>query len=114
MQDNWQEIDRQIKSMLHDAEEKAPRGAWRAVSARLDSSASAAIWWRWAVPAFALAALVAGLFLSGTFDRSTAPGSDVQILAENSPIIIEGPSVIETSIPDEMPEPVEIKTATLI
>lgn len=107
MQDNWQQTDRQIRSMLHDAEEKAPRGAWRAVSARLDSSASAAIWWKWAVPAFALAALVAGLFLSGTFDRSTAPGSDIQILAESSNITTEEPSVTEPSIPDEMPEQVD-------
>ena len=82
MQDNWQEFDRQMQSVLQDAREKAPRRVWRAVSARLDSAAPAAIWWRWAVPAFAVAAIVAGLFLAGTFDRSGQNPGDINILAE--------------------------------
>ncbi len=105
MQDNWQEFDRQMKSVLHDAGEKAPRGVWRAVSARLDSSASAAVWWKWAVPAFALAALVAGLFLTGTFDRHSAPGSDVQILAEASDNVEETPAIV---LPGKDDVPVEV------
>ena len=64
MQDNWQEFDRQIQSVLQDAEVKAPRRVWRAVSARLRSAEAAAAWWKWAVPAFAAAALVAGLFFA--------------------------------------------------
>ncbi len=63
--------------MLENAEEKAPRRVWRAVSARLDS---AAVWWRWAVPALVAAALVAGLFLSGTFRN--AGERNIDILAE--------------------------------
>ena len=71
-----------MQSVLQDAREKAPRRVWRAVSARLDSAAPAAIWWRWAVPAFAVAAIVAGLFLAGTFDRSGQNPGDINILAE--------------------------------
>lgn len=82
MQDNWQDFDRHIKSVMQDAEEKAPRRVWRAVSSRLDSVAAAAAWWRWAVPAFAAAALVAGLFFSGIFDRRADAPGDIQILAD--------------------------------
>ena len=71
-----------MQSVLQDAREKAPRRVWRAVSARLDSAAPAAIWWRWAVPAFAVAAIVAGLFLAGTLDRSGQNPGDINILAE--------------------------------
>ena len=106
MQDNWQEFDRQMKSVLHDAGEKAPRRVWRAVSARLDSSASAAVWWKWAVPAFALAALVAGLFLSGTFDRAvTAPGQDLQVIAASTDTVEETP---ETMLSGSDEAPVEV------
>lgn len=98
MQDNWQDFDRQIQSVLHDAGEKAPRRVWRAVSARLDSAAPAAIWWKWAVPALAAAAIVAGLFFTGIFDRGTSRPGEVQIVADASttdtPVI---PSVIDES-----------------
>ena len=82
MQDNWQDFDRHIRSVMQDAEEKAPRRVWRAVSSRLDSVAAAAAWWRWAMPAFAAAALVAGLFFSGIFDRRADAPGDIQILAD--------------------------------
>lgn len=82
MQDNWQEFDRQIQSVLQDAGERVPGRVWRAVSARLGSAASAALWWRWAVPAFAAAAIVAGLFLTGTFDKGTSVSTPVDILAQ--------------------------------
>ncbi|MBR4826342.1 MAG: PorT family protein [Bacteroidales bacterium] len=71
MQDNWQEFDRTVRSALQDAEVKAPRRVWRAVSGRLDSARSAAAWWWWAVPAFAAAAVVLGLFLTGTFSANS-------------------------------------------
>lgn len=106
MQDNWQEFDRQMKSVLHDAAEKAPRRVWRAVSERLDSSASAAVWWKWAVPAFALAALVAGLFLTGTLDRAgVAPEQGVQIIAEAPDSVEESP---ESVLPGSEEAPVEV------
>ena len=78
MQDNWQEFDRQFKSVLQDAREKAPRRVWRAVSGRLDSAVAPVIWWKWAVPALAFAALALGLVFSGTFDRRSAdPAGDI-------------------------------------
>ena len=82
MQDNWQEFDRQIQSVLQDAGEKAPGRVWRAVSARLDSAAPAVLWWRWAVPAFAAAAVVAGLFFAGIFGTPGTNGGQVDILAQ--------------------------------
>ena len=82
MQDNWQEFDRQIQSVLQDAGEKAPGRVWRAVSARLDSAASAALWWRWAVPAFVAAALVAGLFLAWNPGNHGSTSGDVDIIAQ--------------------------------
>ncbi len=83
MQDNWQDFDRQIKSVMHDAEEKAPRRVWRAVSARLDSAAAAAAWWKWAVPAFAAAALAVGLFFAGNRGSGPVKPDDIQILAQS-------------------------------
>ena len=83
MQDNWQDFDRQIKSVMQDAREKVPGRVWRAVSGRLDSAARAAAWWKWAVPAFAVAALVAGLFLTGTFYRSAGGPDNIQIIADS-------------------------------
>ena len=51
--------------MLQDAEVKAPRRVWRAVSQRLDAKAAPVVpWWKWAVPAFAAAALAVGLFFT--------------------------------------------------
>ena len=99
MQDNWQEFDRQIQSVLQDAREKAPRRVWRAVSARLDS---AAVWWRWAVPALAIAALVAGLFLTGTFDRNVTKGpSNIDILADGGNSALEDvPATALAELPD--------------
>lgn len=82
MQDNWQEFDRQLRSVLQDAGEKAPRRVWRAVSGRLDSAAPAFVWWKWAVPAFAAAAIAAGLFFSGTFGRIGTGTDSIGILAE--------------------------------
>ena len=100
MQDNWQEFDRMVGSTLQDAEEKAPRRVWRAVSARLDQAAAAAAWWRWAVPAFAVAALVAlGLFLTGTFNNTApvAAGTDI-IVAQNTDS--QEPTLPKVTVPD--------------
>ena len=96
MQDNWQEFDRQFKSVLQDAGEKAPRRVWRAVSARLDSAASAALWWRWAVPAFVAAALVAGPFLSGTFGNIGSKDGDINIVAQTE--IVSSDSIADDAL----------------
>lgn len=93
MQDNWQEFDRQFKSVLQDAEVKAPRRVWRAVSARLRQAEAAAAWWRWAVPAFAAAALVAGLFFAFNGKGPASPAESI-IVAQN--VTGEAPSAAET------------------
>lgn len=64
MHDNWDESDLMMRSMLEDAEVKAPRGVWRAVSKRLDGSAAPALgaWVAWG-SAFAAAAIAAALVI---------------------------------------------------
>ena len=75
---DWQDFDLTIRSMLADAEEPAPSGAWEAISGRLGAAREAVVvpfWKRKAVRygavalAFA-AALGAAFFFSGTFDKS--------------------------------------------
>lgn len=69
MQDtHYQEFDRQIRSMLADAEAKPSRRVWKGVSARLGAAAAPAApawgWVRWAgLSLAAAAAIVAGIFL---------------------------------------------------
>ena len=69
MQDmRHQDFDRQIRSMLADAEAKPSRRVWKAVSARLDAAAAPAWgWMRWAgLSLAAAAAIAAGVFFSTT------------------------------------------------
>lgn len=78
-------FDLQIRSMLADAEEPVPAGAWEAVSGALDRKARRAALlpvWRWAALSLAAAAaLVAGIFLF-TPDPSPESVSDTALLAE--------------------------------
>lgn len=78
-------FDLQIRSMLADAEEPVPAGAWEAVSGALDRKARRAALlpvWRWtALSLAAAAALVAGIFLF-TPDPSPESVSDTALLAE--------------------------------
>jgi hypothetical protein len=68
MQDKqYQDFDRQIRSMLADAEAKPSRRVWKAVSARLHTPAAPAVspwgWMRWAGLSLAAAtAVAAGVF----------------------------------------------------
>lgn len=70
-EDKWQDFDLELRSVMQDAEEKAPRGVWAAVSSRLAAPAAAARPW-WLLPSFGLAAAcaVAALVLL----RPAAPG----------------------------------------
>lgn len=98
-QDNWQDFDRQVRSMLQDAEVKAPRRVWRAVSGRLDAAAA---WWKWAVPAFAAAALAAGLFF-------TWNGKDNTPVPQNLVAEVVSPSEVNApvaEVAEEIAEPV--------
>lgn len=84
--------------MLQDAEVKAPRRVWRAVSGRLDAAAA---WWKWAVPAFAAAALAAGLFFTWNGKDST-PVPQNLVAEVVTPAVEEAPVA---EIPEEIAEP---------
>lgn len=67
-QTEFDDFDLQVRSMIENAEVKAPSRVWRAVSSRIASGTAAApaAWLRWAVPALAsVAALAAVIFLPG-------------------------------------------------
>ena len=85
MMQDTDKFDLEIRSMLTDAEEPVPAGAWEAVSGALDRKARrAAILpvWRWtALSLAAAAAVVAGIFLF-TPDPSLDTASDASMLAE--------------------------------
>lgn len=77
MQDTeFKELDRQLRSMLADAEVKPSRRVWKGVSARLDADAAPVAnpwgWMKWAGMSLAAAAVVAAcVFFSGT--RTSIP-----------------------------------------
>ena len=120
MQDKWQEFDLMFKSQLEDAEVKAPRSVWRAVSSRLDKAAAAEVLartekstsrWKWAGAALAFAAaLGAGLFFTGTFKNEPSAGSGAPLVAQTAELstglsapveILENQAVVkhETVVP---------------
>ena len=91
MQNSFKEdFDLQLKSMMEDAQEPAPAGAWRAISSRLDAIAGAPVAavprvWYWAGAALAAAAaIVLGVFFIGTSDNTPDP----VMLADNTPAVI--------------------------
>ena len=91
MQNSFKEdFDLQLKSMMEDAQEPAPAGAWRAISSRLDAIAGAHVAaaprvWYWAGAALAAAAaIVLGVFFIGTSDNTPDPA----MLADNTPAVI--------------------------
>ena len=87
--DTQTDIDLLFKEGLEDARVKAPRGAWKAVSARLAQAAPAAAaatpkrsWLLWGAPAFAFAAAaLAAVFFIGTTEK-TIINSGESIIAE--------------------------------
>ena len=85
-----EDFDLQVRSMMDQAQEPAPAGAWEAISSRLDALAAAGLQpaaseapaavsarpvrrvWYWAGAALAMAAAVAlGIFFSGTSDNNS-------------------------------------------
>ena len=91
MQNSFKEdFDLQLRSMMEDAQEPAPAGAWRAISSRLDAIAGAPVAavprvWYWAGAALAAAAaIVLGVFFIGTSDNTPDPA----MLADNTPAVI--------------------------
>ena len=86
MSDN--NIDKLMKSMLENAQEKVPAHLWDGVAAELDKAArrsAAIIWWRRAaVGAAAAAAVVAGVFMSGgeTMQIAEQPAAEMVAVVE--------------------------------
>jgi len=116
MQDDWQEFDLGFKSQLENAEVKAPRHSWRAVSSRLDEAAALAALdvratstkrpLRFAAAALAFAAcLGAGLLFTGTFDKKVPVPAQTIALAPASPEAIGIVPVEESPVP---PSPVRL------
>ena len=84
-----EDFDLQVRSMMDQAQEPAPAGAWEAISARLDAMAAATAasaasapaartgsafrrTWYWAGAALAMAAAIAlGVFFRGTSDNNS-------------------------------------------
>lgn len=89
-EDNFNEFDQLLRSSLEDAEVKAPRGAWKAISARLDEAAAPATapapfgWWRWAGASLAMAAVAAALIFSGTIGTKAPVQENAVAILTNS------------------------------
>ena len=91
--DTYEDLDLLFKDGLEDAAVKAPRGVWKAVSARLDSAAPAAAaapkrsWLLWGAPAFAFAAaaLAAVLVIGNTEKTIINSGEDIIAVADAQP-----------------------------
>ena len=86
--DTQSDLDLLFKEGLEDARVKAPRGAWKAVSARLAGAAPAAAatpkrsWLLWGAPAFAFAAAaIAAVFFVGTTEKTIIKAGE-SIIAE--------------------------------
>ena len=114
MQENYKDFDLGLRSMLSDAEEKAPSGIWEAVSSRLDAIDAAAApvaagrsrrVWGWSAAALAMAAaLVGGIFLFKDKDvpAPAVPVSCSALIAEAAP----APAVPEAVVPETVaPKP---------
>ena len=76
MQEKENKFDLEIRSMLSDATEEVPSGAWEAVSSRLDALAGpkkrpAPVWWRYAAAGFAAAAALVIAFVLPWRNNST-------------------------------------------
>lgn len=132
-----EDFDLQIRSMMEEAQEPAPAGAWEAISSRLDAlypTASAGAFqqeasrtgaavirparrvWYWAGAALAAAAAVAlGIFFTGTSDNNSnliEINSGSVLVAESSSdgigvLIPESDIVCELILPEETAVPAE-------
>lgn len=105
--DTNKDLDLLFKEGLEDAAVRAPRGAWKVVSARLDAAAPAAAaapkrsWLLWGAPAFAFAAaaLAAVLYVGNTEKTIINSGEELITVADAQP---SGPvaMVEENVMPD--------------
>lgn len=90
MQEEFNEFDLQMRSMLEDAEAKPSKRVWKGISARLDAAAEARGasqygWMKWAGAALAFAAAIgAGFFFTGPQGTELQP-QEVSLVAETVP-----------------------------
>ncbi len=90
MQEEFNEFDLQMRSMLEDAEAKPSKRVWKGISARLDAAAEARGasqygWMKWAGAALAFAAAIgAGFFFTGPQGTELQP-QEVSLIAETVP-----------------------------
>lgn len=97
MQDNYQDFDLQLRSMLEDAEIRPPRGSWKNISGRLDAASVPGTGrtvpglMRWAGAAVAFAAVAIGVFFAVP-DTGKEPVRVERgaLMAENIQIITPG------------------------
>ena len=128
-----EELDLQIRSIMEEAQEPAPAGAWEAISSRLDALQGAAAGagatrlgaaasrpvrraWYWAGAALAAAAAVAlGIFFTGTSDNNSnlidinsGSGLVAESLSDGIGVPIpESDMVSEPILPEETAVPAE-------
>ena len=105
--DTNKDLDLLFKEGLEDAAVKAPRGAWKAVSARLDAAAPAAAaapprsWLLWGAPAFAFAAaaLAAVIYVGNTEKTIINTGEELITVADAQP---SGPVAMAEEAADQV------------
>lgn len=103
MQNEYDNFDLEIKSLLEEAEARPSRRVWKGVSSKLDAASAAAhagvpVWFRWAGASLAVAAaLGAGLFFRGTAGSGPDPihlvGGSHEVLADNAAPQIQSAAV---------------------
>ena len=100
-----EDFDLQVRSIMEEAQEPAPAGAWEAISARLDAMAAASAApaasashriWYWAGAALAMAAAIAlGVFFSGTSENN----SNLINITDGSALVAEASEPVEVAEP---------------
>lgn len=83
-----EEFDRMVRSTMINAEEQAPRGLWRSISARVAAGHGLATPLKWVGAAVAVAAVAVFAIYFGAFRSTTSPIIDeqpvVQVLAQQA------------------------------
>ena len=112
--DTNKDLDLLFKEALADAEVKAPRGVWKAVSARLDSAAPTAAaaprrsWLAWGAPAFAFAAAaIAVFFFVGNSEKTIIQSGEETLAVVNDqpsgPVAMVEEAVIPSAVEESRP-----------
>ena len=119
-----EDFDLQVRSMMDQAQEPAPAGAWEAISSRLDALAAAGLQpaaseapafagagarpvrrvWYWAGAALAMAAAVAlGIFFTGTADNN----SNLINISDGEGLVAQEIAPLAEPVLSDNPEPVQ-------